>query len=65
MDLLKKKLLKFVYLSLALAVLGLHRCVGFSLVAEGRGCSLDSVHRLVTVVASLVGRTGSWACGLR
>ena len=57
MDLFKKIVL-FVYLSLTLAVLGLHCCVGFSLVVEGRGCSRVTVHRLLTVLASLVEEHG-------
>ena len=35
-------------------MLGLHYCVGFSLVGESRGYFLVVVHRLLTVVASLV-----------
>ena len=35
-------------------MLGLHCCVGFSLVAEGRGYPLVVVQRLLTVVASLL-----------
>ena len=57
MDLLKKIVL-LVYLSWTLAVLGLHCCVSFSLVAEGRGCSRVAVHRLLTVLASLVEEHG-------
>ena len=33
---------------------GLLCCMGFSLVAESRGCSLIAVHRLLIAVASLV-----------
>ena len=42
----------FIYLFLA--VLGLCRCMGFSLVAASGGCSLGAVLRLLIVVASLV-----------
>ena len=49
---------------LFLAVLGLRCCVGFPLVAVSGGCSPVVVHGLLTAVASLVGRTGSRACGL-
>ena len=37
-----------------MAVLGLHCCTGFSLVAESGSHSLGAVHGLLTVVASLV-----------
>ena len=36
------------------AVLGLYRCLGFSLVAESRGYSLVAVLRLLVALASLV-----------
>ena len=39
---------------LLLAVLGLHCFEGFSLIAVSGGYSLVAVHRLLTVVASLV-----------
>ena len=39
---------------LFLAVLGLHCCAGFSLVAASRGYSLVTAHKLLIVVASLV-----------
>ena len=42
----------FIYLFLA--VLGLHCCMGFSLVAVSRGYSVVAMHRLLTVLASLV-----------
>ena len=43
---------------LFLAVLGLHRCVGFSLVVAGGGYSLVAVLGFLFVVASLVGEYG-------
>ena len=49
---------------LFLTLLGHHDCVGFSLVVESRGHSLAVVHRLLTVVTSLVaehGLLGLWA----
>ena len=45
------------FLSLSLATLSLCRCTGFFLVASG-GYSLVAVHRLLTVVASLVAEHG-------
>ena len=42
----------FIYLFLA--VLGLHCCVGFSLIVASGGHSLATVHRLLIAVASLV-----------
>ena len=42
------------FINLFFAVLTLHFCVGFSLVGESRGYFLVVVHRLLTVVASLV-----------
>ena len=39
---------------LFLAVLSLHHCVGFSLVAASKGYSLVVARRLLIVVASLV-----------
>ena len=42
------------FIHLFMAVLGLHCCVGFSLVAARRNYSLVSVSRLLTAVASLV-----------
>ena len=44
---------------LYLPVLGLHCCVGFSLVAESRGLPFLVVRELLTSVASLVCSTGS------
>ena len=41
-----------------LAVLGLHSCVGFSLVLVSRGHSLAVVHRPLTSVVSLVEEHG-------
>ena len=46
----EKKNISFYFL----AVLGLHCCVGFSLVAESSTCSLVAGHRLLIVVASVV-----------
>ena len=43
---------------MCLAVLGLHCCVGFSLVVECRGYSLV-VHRLLIAVASLIAENSS------
>ena len=43
---------------LFVAVLNLHSCVGFSLVAASRGYSLVAVRRLLMVVASLVAQHG-------
>ena len=40
------------------AVLGLHCCTGFSLVAASMGYSLAEVLRLLIVVASLVAKHG-------
>ena len=45
-------------------MLGLHCCVGSSLVAEGRGCSVVVVQRLLTVVASLLVDHGLSSCGM-
>ena len=42
----------FIYLFLTM--LGLHCCVGFSLVVESGGYSLVAVHRLLITGASLV-----------
>ena len=42
---------------LFLAVLDLHQCAGFSLVAVSRTCSLE-VHELLIAVASLVAGHG-------
>ena len=44
--------LKIIYLFLV--VLGLHWCMGFSLVAVNGGYSLVAVHKLLIAVASLV-----------
>ena len=48
----KKKIVLFIYLFLT--VLGLHCCVGFSLVAVSGGCSLVAARGLLTAVASFV-----------
>jgi len=45
-------------------MLGLHCCVGSSLVAEGRGYSVVVVQRLLTVVASLLVDHGLSSCGM-
>ena len=37
-----------------MAVLGLHCCLGFSLVSVSGACSLVEVHRLLVTMASLV-----------
>ena len=47
------------FMYLYLPVLGLHCCVGFSLVAESRGLPFLVVRELLTSVASLVCSTGS------
>ena len=52
--------------NLFMAVLGLHCCTGFCLVAASGGYSLVAVHRLPIEVASLVaehrlGSCGTWA----
>ena len=65
-------LFKFFEKWVFLAALGLHCCRVFSLVVVNRGYSLDTVHGLVIVVASLVAGhrlQGAWApvalaCGL-
>ena len=41
-----------------LAILGLHCCLGFSLVAASRGYSLVALCSLLTAMASLVGEHG-------
>ena len=48
----------FIYLFLA--VLGLHCCIGFCLVAATGGSSLAAVHGLLVAVASLVAEHGLW-----
>ena len=48
----KKKIILFT--CLFLTVLGLHRCLGFSLAAVRGGSSLVAVHGLLTAAASLV-----------
>ena len=53
----------FVYLFMAL--LGLHCCLGFSLVVESRGYSLVVVHGLLIAVTSVVLERGSRALRLR
>ena len=51
--------LYFIYLCISLlAVLGLHCCVGFSLVVASRGCSLIAVCGLLIAVVSLVAEHG-------
>ena len=50
-------LLEFVYL-LFLYVLGLHSCMGFSLVVVNGGHSLIAMCRLIIVVTSLVAERG-------
>ena len=49
---------KFFFLNYLLAVLGLHCCSGFSLVAASWNYSLAVVHGLLTTVASLVAKHG-------
>ena len=44
----------FLFDLFVLAVLGLRRCLGFSLVVASGGYSLAAVHGLLTAVASLV-----------
>ena len=57
------KMILFIYLFLA--VLGLHRCVGFSLGAASGGCCLISVHGLLVCGGfSCCGAWGSRACEL-
>ena len=41
-----------------MAVLGLHCCAGFSLLAASGGCSLAAVFGLLIVVASLAAEHG-------
>ena len=59
----------FLLVVFILAVLGLHFCVDFALVAVSRGCSLGGVLRMRASVygARVLGRLGSvlWACRLR
>ena len=63
----------FYNLFLFLAVLGLHCCAGFPLVATSRGCSLVAVLRLSIAAASLtehrlhksLGRVGCSSCSSR
>ena len=45
-------------------MLGLHRCMDFSLVAASGGYSLFAMLRLLTVMTSLVGH-GLWALGFQ
>ena len=52
-------------MDLVLAVLGLHCCMGFSLVAVSRGNSLVAIHGLLTVVAFLVAEHRLQARGLQ
>ena len=53
----------FLFIYLFLAVLGLHCCLGFSLVAVSGGCSVVAVCGLLIEVVSLVDREppGAWA----
>ena len=71
--LIQKTFYLFIYF---LVVLGLHCCVGFTLVAVSGGSSLVEVRRLLMVVASLAveydpqGAGASeavelWSCGMR
>ena len=48
-----------------MALLGLHCCLGFSLVVESRGYSLVVVHGLLIAVTSVVLERGSRALRLR
>ena len=48
------KKIVFIHLPFFLAVLGLHCCMGFSLVVVSGGYSVVEVYRPVIVVASLV-----------
>ena len=50
---------------LFMALLGLHCCLGFSLVVESRGYSLVAVHGLLIAVTSVVLERGSRALRLR
>ena len=52
-------------MDVVLAVLGLHCCMGFSLVAVSRGNSLVVIHGLLTAVAFLVAEHRLQACGLQ
>ena len=55
----------FFFFFLLLAVLGLHCCPGFPLVAESRGHSVVLVLRLLTAVVSLLQSMGSMASRLQ
>ena len=50
-----------IFICLLLAVLGLHCCTGFSLVAASRGYSLVAVRGLLIAAASLVVEHGLWS----
>ena len=54
------KLFLFILYFYFLAVLGLHCCMGSSLVATSGGFSLVVVYRLLIAVASLVVERGLW-----
>ena len=47
-----------IFISLFLAVLGLHCCTAFSPVAVSRSYSLDAAHRLLIAEASLAAEYG-------
>ena len=47
------------------SLLGLHLCLGFSLVLVSRGCSLFAEQGLLIVVASLVAEHRFWELGLQ
>ena len=47
-------ILIILFIYLFLAVLGLHCCTGFSVVAESWNCPLAVVYRVLTAVASLI-----------
>ena len=53
-----------IFINFLLAVLGLHCCAGFSPLGESNSYSLVVVPRRLTVLASLLQSTGSWALGL-
>ena len=50
-------------MSLFLAVLGPHRCTGFSLAAPSGGAILAAVRRPATAVAAFVAEHRLWAVG--
>ena len=49
---------QFNFTYLFLAVLGLCCCVGFSLVAGSRGCSLVAAHGFLMMISSVVAEQG-------